>query len=127
MPVHYIIYKEHRLAITTGEGYITADEIKAHQDQLLGDPDFDPTFNQLIDVTNAADLYLNVGEMKEVSRLRIVSGSSKRAYLAKSIHVAAVGRVMEIYHEAHHEVEVHVFEDRHEALQWLGIEEDSLS
>lgn len=120
MPVRYSIHKKHRLIISVGEGYITVDEIKAHQDQLLADPDFDPTFNQLIDVSSTADVYLDVPEMKEVGRRRIVSESSKRAHLANSAHVAAIGRVMQIFHEAHNEVEVHVFEDRQRALEWLG-------
>ena len=125
MPIHFTIYKQHRLVISKGEGYVTADAVKDHQERLLGDPDFDPTFNQLIDVSNAADLFLNIDEMKVVSRRRIVADGSKRAYLARSIHLAAIGRLMEIYHEAHHDVEVHVFKDRREALQWLGIREDS--
>jgi len=125
MPVHYNIHKEHRLVVTVGKGCVTFREIQDHQDQLLPDPAFDPSFNQLIDVTAATDLDLTVAEMKEITRRRIVSSGSRRAFVASSIHILAIGRLMQTYYEAHHEVEVHIFLDRGEALTWLGIKDDS--
>jgi hypothetical protein len=125
MPVHYNIHKEHRLVVTVGEGWVTFREIQDHQDQLLTDPAFDPSFNQLIDVTAATDLDLTVAEMKEITRRRIVSSGSRRAFVASSIHILTIGHLMQTYHEAHHEVEVHIFLDRGEALTWLGIKDDS--
>jgi hypothetical protein len=125
MPVRYVIYKKHRLVLTVGEGYVTADEIKTHQDQLLADPAFDPSFSQLIDVTTTLTLALSPQETKEIAHRRIVGPNSKRAFVASSIHVFVMGRLMELYHEEHHEVDVHIFEHRDEALQWLGVPEDS--
>ena len=125
MPLYYKIDKEHRLVVTVGEGGVTFREIQDHQDQLLADPAFDPSFNQLIDVTAATDLDLTVAEMKEVSRRRIVSCGSRRAFVASNIHILAIGRLMQTYHEAHHEVEVHIFLDCDEALKWLGIKANS--
>jgi hypothetical protein len=125
MPVRYVIHKKLRLVLTIGEGAVTFDEIKAHQDRLLSDPDFDPSFNQLIDVTGATTLDLSAEEAKQIARRRIVSSGSRRAYVAKSPHIFGMGRLMEVYHEQHAEVEVHIFDDRDAALKWLGIEQGS--
>ena len=125
MPLHYKIHKGHRLVVTVGEGIVTFRQIQDHQDQLLADPAFDPSFNQLIDVIAATDLNLTVAEMKEITRRRIISAGSRRAFVATSIHILAIGHLMQTYHEAHHEVEVQIFHDRDEALKWLGIKDDS--
>ena len=111
--------------VTVGERSVTFREIQNHQDQLLTDPAFDPSFSQLIDVTAATDLDLTVAEMKETTRRRIVSTGSRRAFVASSMHILTIGRLMQTYHEAHHEVEVHIFLDRGKALKWLGIADDS--
>ena len=111
--------------VTVGEGGVTFREIQDHQDQLLADPAFDPSFNQLIDVIAATDLNLTVAEMKEVTRRRIVSSGSRRAFVASSIHILVIGRLMQTYHEQHHEVDVQIFQDRNEALKWLGIKKNS--
>jgi len=125
MSVRYVIHKKYRLIHTIGEDSITAAEVQAHQDQLLSDPAFDPSFNQLIDVTTALQLDITVAEAKEIARRRIVSANARRAFAARTIHMFVLGRLMEIYHEAHHEVDVHIFDDRDEALKWLGMPENS--
>jgi hypothetical protein len=63
--------------------------------------------------------------IERFTRRRIVSSGSRRAFVASSIHILAIGRLMQTYHEAHHEVEVHIFLDRGEALTWLGMKDDS--
>ena len=111
--------------VTAGDGWVTFREIQDHQDQLLADPAFDPSFSQLIDVTAATELDLTVAEMKEITRRRIVSSGSRRAFVASRIHILTIGRLMQTYHGAHHKVGVHIFFDRSEALTWLGIKHDS--
>lgn len=51
MPCRYVIDIEQRLVISTGWDRVTFAEIKAHQDQLVSDPDFNPEFNQFVDAT----------------------------------------------------------------------------
>jgi len=126
MPVHYVINKEQRLVLTVGEGILTFTEVERHQDQLLADPNRDPKFNQLIDMTNAKEVSLSVAEAKQIARRAVFSPDSRRAVVASEKSVYGVFRMMQVYHEttAGHS-HVGIFYDRDEALQWLGIKEDS--
>jgi hypothetical protein len=49
MPIFYKIDKDRKLVLSTGSGFVTKMEALAHQDQVLNDPDFDPSFSQLAD------------------------------------------------------------------------------
>jgi hypothetical protein len=49
MPVRSQIDKKRRLILTRGEGCVFA-EIMSHQERVRKNPDFDPGFDQLIDV-----------------------------------------------------------------------------
>ena len=51
MKVRYSIDTERRLILTSAKGWVTFDDVRAHQDRLLADPDFDRSFDQLIDAT----------------------------------------------------------------------------
>ena len=123
MPVTYAIDKEHRLILTIGESSVTASEIGNHQDRLLRDPNFDATFDQLIDVTTATGFDMTTDEAKHLALRPIVSEKSKRAFVAIKPDIYGLGRLMQIYHERL--ADAHVFNDRDSALKWLGLAEDS--
>jgi glucose-6-phosphate isomerase len=128
VPVTYVIDKEHRLILTIGEGSVTASEIRNHQDRLLRDPNFDATFNQLIDVTTATAFDMTADEAKQIALRPIVSEKSKRAFVAVKPDIYGLGRLMQIYHvQMYHErlADAGVFSDRDSALKWLEIKEDS--
>jgi len=83
MSYRYVIYKELRLVISMGKGVVTLNEIRTEQDRLLSDPDFDPSFNQLVDAITVTKLDVSVDEAKELVRRRIVSSTSRRALWRK--------------------------------------------
>jgi hypothetical protein len=123
LPVRYVIDKKHRLIVSVGEGSVTFDEIRNHQDQLLRDPDFDPAFNQLIDVTTATRFDLSTDEAREAARRKIMSSASRRAFVASQTAIYGFGRLMEAHAEQH--AQIRVFYDRDSALKWLAVNEDS--
>ena len=119
MPVRYVIDKERRLVITTGEGRVSIGEMKGHQNRLLGDPDFDPSFNQLNDFTTATDVQLSGEEISAFARRDVFSPASRRAIVvSKTLHFG-IARQFEMYHGERSIVRV--FYDREEALKWLDI------
>jgi len=120
MPLRYVIDKERRLVISTARDRVTFAEIKAHQDELLQDSEFDPEFNQLIDTTAVTVLDVSVEEAKTVARRKMFSRTSRRAFLAVSPAVFGMGRLMEVYH--HQQAQIYVFYDLPSALKWLGLE-----
>lgn len=119
MPVYYVIDKERRLVTTTGEGRMTFDETRDHQNRLLNDPDFDVSFNQLIDLIAVTHFDLSTNEAITMARRPVFSKTSRRALVAGDSLTFGMIRLMEAYHEGL--AETHVFRDRKSALEWLGL------
>ena len=124
MPCHYIIDKERRLVISVGVDLVTFAEMKAHQDQLLRDPDFNPEFNQLIDATEVTAVDLSRDGAQEITHRNIYSPISRRALVATRPAVFGMGRLLMTYFEmADPPSQTNVFYSLAPALKWLGVEE----
>jgi len=123
MPCRYVIDKDRRLVISTGWDRLTFAEMKAQQDELTSDPNFDPAFNQLVDVTAVTVLDLSIGEAQRIANRGIYSPTSRRAVLASSPAIFGMARMMDAYHSmATGREQVSVFYDGDAALKWLGLE-----
>lgn len=123
MPLKSVINKDHRLVITTAFGAVIFDEVKAHQDALLKDPNFHPEYDQLIDATGMISFDLSADEVRTVAFRKLFSKTSKRAWVASRPSVFGMGRMAGTYHEVSEAPsEVNVFSDMPSALEWLGLE-----
>lgn len=123
MAAHFIIDKKLRLVRTVGTGVLTFEDVDAHQKQLLGDPSFDPTFNQLIDLTAVSVVELSTEEIRTCAMHRMFSTRSKRALVATDPGIFGITRMVEAYIEMS-EVPSHTrsFYDFPSALTWLGLD-----
>jgi hypothetical protein len=119
MPVDYVIDKERRLVITTGEGRVTFDEARDHQNRLLNDPNFDLSFNQLIDLTAVTHFDLSTSDAIAIARRSVFAKTSRRALVASDPLIFGMLRLAEAYHEGL--AETHAFRDRESALKWLDV------
>jgi hypothetical protein len=124
MNVRYVIDKRRRLISTIAEGCVVFGDIRDHQDRLLADADFDPSFDQLIDTVPATKFHLSADEARILAERRIVSPASRRAFVAVKPHIFGLGRMMEVYHEGLAYAEVEVFYSMDEALKWLEREKE---
>jgi len=97
--VTYVIDSQQQLILTTADGVVGFDDIRGHQDCLLADPEFDPTFNQLIDTIRAIRINLSDEEVRILCERPIVAPSSRRAFVALNPHILGLGRMMAIYHD----------------------------
>ena len=123
MPARYVILKERRLVVSLGWGRLTFADFRLQQDALTQDPDFDPAFDQLVDVSEATSLALSVEEAKTIATRGIFKPTSKRAVIAINPEIFGMGRMMDVYHAmATGRDKVRVFYDRESALRWLGLE-----
>jgi hypothetical protein len=122
MKVKYSIDKERRLILSTAEGCVTLDDVRGHQDRLLADPDFDASFDQLIDMTSAKKFGISAEEARVLAKRRILSPKSRRAFVATEPHIFGLGRMMEIYRDGLEYADVRVFNSIYEALKWLESE-----
>jgi hypothetical protein len=123
MPCRYAIDTGLGLVISTAWGRVTFDEMKAHQERLLSDPDFDPKFNQLVDGTAVTALEATPDELKTIIGRRFFSPTSRRAFLGSSLPVLGMGRLMELYAKMETGREqICIFHKRELAMRWLGVE-----
>jgi len=121
MPARYFISKEHRLLVSIGWGRLTFPDFKSQQESYLTDPDFDPSFDQLVDVSQVTSLDISIEEAKTIARRAIFLPTSRRAVVATDPLVFGVGRMMDTYHSlATGREQVGVFRDRESAMRWLG-------
>jgi hypothetical protein len=124
MASHYEIDKERRLIISTASGVITLPEVWAHQERLAKDPDFDPSFAQLLDVTQVTKLKLSSEDVRRVAESNTLSTNPRLAIVATSSLVYGMARMFQIFREMKGEEKTRVFRDRDEALAWaLGKDE----
>src|SRR5262245_25421334 len=120
MTVRSSIDKQRRLVLTTVEGCVTFDDARRHQDRLLADPEFDASFDQLIDATSVTKIDISADEVRTLAHSHVFSLKSRRAVVATKPDVFGMGRMAEIYHEDIGNNEVEVFYSMDEALKWLG-------
>ena len=118
MSLKYSIDKSQRLIVTVVEGVVRFGDIRDHQNRLLADPDFDATFDQLLDGTRVTRCELSTDQVRTLATRQILSRDSLRAFVATQPHVFGLGRMMEVYHEDLGQL--HVFYSMEEALNWLG-------
>lgn len=125
MPLHSVIHKERRLVVTTAEGRLTLEDVKANQQQLLSDPDFSPEFNQLLDTTAITEMAITVDDIKRAVSTRVFSPTSRRAFVVSSTFMYGMARMIQTYNElSQGSTAVTIFRDRPSALDWLGFTEN---
>jgi hypothetical protein len=123
MPFSYIVYKEHRLVVSSGSGLVTWQEIKARQEETKTDPSFDPTFNQIVDLRSATGIQMSGDQARMLASRQIFSPESRRAFVATKPSIFGMGRMWEIYTECSKKPsQIRVFADLPSALNWLGLE-----
>jgi len=120
MPFTSVIDSTRRLVITRGTGALTGNEALASCVQLKKEPEFDPSFNQLLDLTTATGLDATSEQIKRAASEPMFSKASRRAIVAHDSGVFGLARMFETYHNLSGVGEqVMVFRDMHEALDWL--------
>src|SRR5579863_4256678 len=123
MPFSYVVYKKHRLVISTGSDLVTWVEIRVRQDETKTDPEFNPEFNQLVDLRAVTGFDMTSEQARTLARRMIFSATSKRAFVAASPAVFGVGRMWEIFTElTYNPSQIRVFYDLPSALKWLNLE-----
>jgi hypothetical protein len=123
VPCSYLIDKDRRVVICTGWGRLTFAEMRAQQDELTSNPEFDPGFDQLVDVTGVTVLALSVEEAKTVAKRGIYLPTSRRAVVVASQALFGMARLMDAHHSlATGREQVSVFYDTNTALKWLGLQ-----
>ena len=120
MPASYVIDKQRRLVISTARGTLTAEESKQHQDRLLSDPNFDPTFNQILDFTGASSIQLSEETIHFLAVRHLFHSPSRRAILSNADQAEILDKWKSLRAQFLGTEKVEIFFDLDQALRWLN-------
>jgi hypothetical protein len=124
MPFSYVVYKNHRLVISTGSGCVSWNEISERQHQTKTDLAFDPEFDQLVDLRAVTRFEMTSQQAGMLTRRTVFSSTSRRAFVTASPAVFGMSRMWQILTElSDKNQQIRVFSDLPSALKWLGLEE----
>jgi len=118
MPAHYTIDKDRRLVMSTAKGAFTMADALTHGKALLQDPDFDPSFSQLFDLTQITEWKVEPDEVRRFAQYTVFSAHSRRAFLVASDLVFGYMRMFEMLRDSRGEEGIRVFRNRDEAMAW---------
>jgi hypothetical protein len=119
MPAFYKIDKDHGIVMTTASGVLTLADGLAHQEKILNDPEFDPSFSQLLDFTQVTRIELRSEDVRTLARRSIFSPDSRRAILVRDSLAYGMARMFESYRENFGEKGIRIFHSLDDALAWL--------
>ena len=122
MPAQYKIDTERRMVFTVAYGILTDQDAYTHQEKLRDDPDFDPSFSQLIDSTNVTEADgLSTEAVYKLARRNPFGAGSQRAFVASNRLLYVMFHVFQTLTEDHSD-EVVIFKDLTEAREFLKLE-----
>lgn len=119
MPAFYKIDRENRLVMTTASGTVTFADALAHQEKLRRDPDFDPSFSQLLDVSFVTRLEITSEHVRLLAQSSSFSQDSRRAVLVSNDTAYGLARMFEMLRESAGDTGIEVFRSLEEALDWV--------
>jgi hypothetical protein len=119
MPFSYKIDKERKIVMSTGYGVFVLADALAHQEKLSKDPDFDPSFCQLMDFTHVTKLDLRAEDVRRLAQASIFSRDSRRAILVTSDAAFGLARMFEIVRSTFGERGIQTFRNLDHALDWV--------
>jgi hypothetical protein len=119
MPLSYKIDKARKLVRNTGSGYVAKEEVFAQQDQLLNDPDFDPSFSQLADFAQLTDTDIGMEDLQVIAQSDVFSIHSRRALLVNGDVAYGFAKIFQLYRQLAGAHGIRVFRTTDEALDWL--------
>ena len=121
MPASYRIDKSLGLVFTKGDGVFTGQDILNHLHRLREDPEFDNSYNQLIDLRDVIEFAASGADMRTISDYRLFNEKSRRAIVAVKDMSFAMARMYEMFRESKPD-QIKVFRDMAEACRWLGLD-----
>ena len=119
MPYSCRIDAARRLVICVGEGVLTQQDVFAEQPRVQASPDFDPSFDQLIDLSGTAELDFTYASMSDVATTTVFNPGIRRAIVAQTPIQYGIARMFQALSERNNDA-VAIFRDVVDAEAWLA-------
>ncbi len=123
MPVTYRIDHENKIIFTKVEGVVTDEDIITHQKQTRNDPELDPSYGQLVDLSNIQKLEITAQAVHEFTSTKFSTVWSRRAFVAPDDLSYGFARMFQMMRDTADE-RTEVFRDMEEARHWLSLSEE---
>lgn len=120
MPVSYLIDRNQRLVLSRLSGAVTETEVHEHNRRLRTDPDFNPSYRQLVDLTGLTEILVGTPTINAVSQDQFFTPGTRRAFIATSDVAFGLARMFALRAEGTGQT-IEVFRERRVAEEWLGI------
>ncbi len=122
MPITYRIDKPGRTVFSKAEGVLATQEIIAHHQGLLQDPDFDPSFDQLWDGTELTSFDVSSSDVPAIAATKLFGEGSRRAMVVPdNPYIFGMIRMFQLLRNTEPDM-VQIFHDMDEAHKWLGLD-----
>jgi hypothetical protein len=118
VPITVTVDVSRRLVLTRGSGVVTTEDVVSARGQALGNPAFDPTYNELFDIRDVTAVQMSGAEMARIAATSVLSRRVRRAFVATTHVQYNMARMFSSLSEPH-EQNVHVFRDLAVAEAWL--------
>jgi hypothetical protein len=122
MPADYRIDPQKHRVWSSATGILTLADLAGHMSRLSKDPQFHPTYSQLVDFRAITRFEATTEQIIGLTEVRVFAPESRRAFVAKSGVNFGLARMFESYRTAKGDRAIRVFLDFQEAVDWLDAE-----
>ena len=125
MPFKFLIDRNRRLVTTVATGEVTLVEAKAYQDQIRNNVDFDPLFDQFIDLSDVTEIAMLSDELLSLAERNPLSCTSRIALVAPKALTFGISRMLQAFNEFSAAASsMAVFYDFPSAMRFLAMNEE---
>lgn len=118
MPSRYHIDRANRLVLSSAEQTVTDDDLLGHIRQLRNDPDFDPAFDQLFDLSRVDRVEVTFNGVRLAVAESAFKPGVRRAFVTQRPALIGLVRTFEqMRRDPHH---IRVFATVELAQSWLA-------
>ena len=119
MTIFSEVLKSKRIVITRVQGPLSVEDLEAKQLELKNNPDFDPSFNHLFDMSGVTRMEdVSAAVVKRIAQIRIFSPDSRRAVVAPDDLTYGYSRMYEVFSKAN-DSNLAVVRNEEQAMDWL--------
>jgi hypothetical protein len=121
MPEQHQIDMARRIVVSHAWGVFSTADLLAHYQGVAADPDFDPTFSQLVDLREVTTFSVDSDTLRSKARNPIFHPGVRRAFVGASDLAFGIARMFASYAASASQTIV-AFRTIDEAERWLGVD-----
>jgi hypothetical protein len=120
LPISYDIDKKRRLVTSRLWEVVTNEEVDDHNRRLRTDPEFDPDYRQLIDLSGITEIRITTPKVTAAAHDQYFTPGTRRAFFARTDATFGMARMFATHAESSGQT-IEVFRDRRKAEEWLSL------